>query len=151
MNSTAEKLLGKPVYDKGLHKIGKVSRLYSDGRSQNPTWATVRTGGFFGNKESFVPLSLAEFRDGGRGVILQVDKEVVAGAPNIESRNEVAFEDQARLYQYYRSAMVAEKPNATAGKAQEEFAGIQNMSEGEHEVILRKKVPVAANNVPKES
>ena len=141
MNTTVEKLIGKPVYDKELHKVGKISRLYSDGRSQSPTWATVRTGGFLGNKESFVPLSLAEFSDGDGEVILQTGKGVIADAPDIEPKGEVAPEDQVRLYQYYRNAILAEEPSATAEDeydAAVDQAVAQDMSEGEHEVVLRK-------------
>jgi len=113
-NVTATNLIGKPVYDQRLQKVGKLSHLYADGASHEPTWATIRTG-FFGNKESFVPLSLAEVTENDDEIILKTDKDVVRNAPNVEPDRELSPEEQTQLYQHYRQA-IEEQPEVAGDK-----------------------------------
>ncbi|MFD1212495.1 PRC-barrel domain-containing protein, partial [Arthrobacter sp. GCM10027362] len=46
------------VIDSEGHKIGSLGELYLDDRTNEPNWATVRTG-LFGMSETFVPLDAA--------------------------------------------------------------------------------------------
>ncbi len=102
-NVTANQLIGKPIYDKELHKVGKLSHLYVDEASHRPTWATVKTG-FFGNKESFVPLTLAEMSEGDGEIIIMAEKDVITNAPNVDPDGELTPKEQAALYRYYHEA-----------------------------------------------
>lgn len=102
-NVTANQLIGNPIYDKELHKVGKLSHLYIDEATHRPTWATVKTG-FFGNKESFVPLTLAELREDDGEIVVMTDKDVIMNAPNLEPDSELTPKEQAELYRYYYAA-----------------------------------------------
>jgi uncharacterized protein (TIGR02271 family) len=91
-------LIGSNVYGPDGDKIGTVGQIYLDNDSGAPEWATVKTG-FFGTKESFVPLHEAESL--GDGLRLPFDKNRIKGAPNIDADREVTPEEELALYEYY--------------------------------------------------
>ena len=87
------------VVDPRGEKIGAVKRVWLDGRTGDPLWASVHTG-LFGLKESFVPLQRAELREDQLRV--PVDKEQVKDSPRIEATNDnMTDEEQAALYRHY--------------------------------------------------
>jgi uncharacterized protein (TIGR02271 family) len=87
------------VVDPRGEKIGAVKRVWLDGRTGDPLWASVHTG-LFGLKESFVPLQRAELRDDQLRV--PVDKEQVKESPRIEAtHDQMTDEEQAALYRHY--------------------------------------------------
>lgn len=87
------------VVDPRGEKIGSVKRVWLDGQTGDPLWASVHTG-LFGLKESFVPLRRAELRDDQLQV--PVDKDQVKESPRIEATNDhMSDEEQAALYQHY--------------------------------------------------
>src|ERR1044071_13657 len=73
------------VVDPAGEKIGSVKRVWLDGQTGDPLWASVHTG-LFGLKESFVPLQRAELADDQLRV--PVDKEQVKESPKIEAAND---------------------------------------------------------------
>jgi uncharacterized protein (TIGR02271 family) len=87
------------VVDPRGEKIGSVKRIWLDGQTGDPLWASVHTG-LFGLKESFVPLQRAELRNDQLQV--PVEKEQVKESPRIEATNDhMTDEEQAALYQHY--------------------------------------------------
>ncbi|MFI7675722.1 DUF2382 domain-containing protein [Actinophytocola sp. NPDC049390] len=87
------------VVDPRGEKIGAVKRVWLDGRTGDPLWASVHTG-LFGLKESFVPLQRAELRNDQLQV--PVDKEQVKDSPRIEATHDhMTDEEQAALYRHY--------------------------------------------------
>lgn len=87
------------VVDPSGEKIGAVKRVWLDGQTGDPLWASVHTG-LFGLKESFVPLQRAELRNDQLQV--PVDKEQVKESPRIEATNDHMTDDeQAALYRHY--------------------------------------------------
>jgi uncharacterized protein (TIGR02271 family) len=87
------------VVDPAGEKIGSVKRVWLDGQTGDPLWASVHTG-LFGLKESFVPLQRAELADDQLRV--PVDKEQVKESPKIEAANDhMSDEEQAELYRHY--------------------------------------------------
>jgi uncharacterized protein (TIGR02271 family) len=87
------------VVDPKGEKIGSVKRVWLDGQTGDPLWASVHTG-LFGLKESFVPLQRAELRDDELQV--PVGKDLVKDSPRIEASNDhMSDEEQAALYQHY--------------------------------------------------
>jgi uncharacterized protein (TIGR02271 family) len=87
------------VVDPRGEKIGAVKRVWLDGSTGDPLWASVHTG-LFGLKESFVPLQRAELRDDQLQV--PVDKEQVKESPRIEATNDQMTDDeQDALYRHY--------------------------------------------------
>ena len=87
------------VVDPRGEKIGAVKRVWLDGQTGDPLWASVHTG-LFGLKESFVPLQRAELRDDQLRV--PVEKEQVKESPRIEATHDhMTDEEQAALYRHY--------------------------------------------------
>jgi uncharacterized protein (TIGR02271 family) len=87
------------VVDPAGEKIGSVKRVWLDGQTGDPLWASVHTG-LFGLKESFVPLQRAELTKDELRV--PVNKEQVKESPKIEAANDhMSDEEQAALYQHY--------------------------------------------------
>ncbi len=87
------------VVDPRGEKIGAVKRVWLDGETGDPLWASVHTG-LFGLKESFVPLQRAELRRDELRV--PVDKEQVKDSPRIEAADDQMTDaEQAALYRHY--------------------------------------------------
>jgi uncharacterized protein (TIGR02271 family) len=104
------------VIDRGGEKIGSVKRVWLDGRTGDPTWASVHTG-LFGLKETFVPLQRAELQDG--QLLVPVAKDQVKGAPHVEAKGDQMSESElAALYRHYGFAA----PGA-AGSTGRRYAG----------------------------
>jgi len=87
------------VVDPMGEKIGAVKRVWLDGQTGDPLWASVHTG-LFGLRESFVPLQRAELRQDELQV--PVNKEQVKESPKIEATNDnMSDDEQAALYRHY--------------------------------------------------
>lgn len=87
------------VVDPTGEKIGSVKRVWLDGQTGDPLWASVHTG-LFGLRESFVPLQRAEMRE--NQLRVPVGKDQVKDSPKIEATNDnMSDEEQAALYQHY--------------------------------------------------
>ncbi len=78
--------------------LGRISELYTDDESGEPTFATVDTG-MFGGRSSFVPLAGATTT--GDDVTVPYDKEKVKNAPNIAEDGHIEPDEEQRLYEYY--------------------------------------------------
>lgn len=102
---------GVVVTESGDH-IGKVGQVFTDNRTGQPTWVTVRTG-LFGTRESFVPLDSADID--GELIRVPFDKEMIRGAPHLEVGDDLTEQQEMDLHNYYAIAG-AENPDA-AGAA----------------------------------
>src|SRR3954451_17223461 len=91
-------ILGAEVVDPNNDRVGKVGRIYLDSESDVPTWVSVRTG-LFGLSESLVPVDDATWE--GQVLHVNVDKARIKDAPRVDVDQEIAPEDQERLYSYY--------------------------------------------------
>jgi hypothetical protein len=91
-------VVGATAYDRNGDKIGKVGAVYYDDATDQPTWLTVNTG-FFGTRETFVPIQGAEISDG--RATLDYDKPKVKGAPRIAEDGHLSPEEEQQLYRYY--------------------------------------------------
>lgn len=91
-------LMGMGVTDTNGTKVGTIKQVYLNDDSGSPEWVTVHTG-WFGMRESFVPLS------GSRKVkdMLQVpyDKETIKGAPNVDADEHLSHAQIVDLYRHY--------------------------------------------------
>lgn len=92
------RLHGGAVYDQDGDKIGSVGQVYLDDETGRPAWATVSTG-WFGTKETFVPLDRADLR--GDDIHVPYTKSHVKDAPNIEADGHISPDEEAELYRYY--------------------------------------------------
>jgi sporulation protein YlmC with PRC-barrel domain len=91
-------LLGSTVRDSSGDRIGKVGQVYLDDTTGMPEWVTVRTG-LFGTRESFVPLAAAHVD--GDEIVVDVAKDRVHDAPQIDEDGHLSEEQEADLYRYY--------------------------------------------------
>jgi uncharacterized protein (TIGR02271 family) len=92
-------IIGHSVVDSGGEKIGTVGQIYLDDETNQPEWATVRTG-WFGMKESFVPLAQAVLR--GDTLHVTVSKEAVKEAPTVDTEGgHLSAEEERQLYRHY--------------------------------------------------
>ncbi|WP_022882218.1 PRC-barrel domain-containing protein [Gryllotalpicola ginsengisoli] len=105
-------LFGAKVVDRDGEKVGTVKQVYLDKDTGDPLFATVPTG-FFGTSQSFVPLRDAELV--GEELRVGYDKETIKGAPRVDNDGELTDDEQDRLFDYYRSAGLAEDDNDNAG------------------------------------
>ncbi|GAA3589727.1 PRC and DUF2382 domain-containing protein [Nonomuraea rosea] len=98
MQTEIRNLLDCHVVGSDGQSIGKVGQVYLNDRSGEPEWVTVRTG-FFGMKQTFVPLANA--RRSGEEIRVPFDKEMIKDAPNIDVDGRLSLEEEADLYRYY--------------------------------------------------
>ncbi|MCL6422678.1 PRC and DUF2382 domain-containing protein [Brachybacterium sp. JHP9] len=86
------------VVDTTGDKIGKVGQVYLTDDTQEPSWVTVNTG-FFGTKETFIPLAEARYADG--VITVPYEKSFVKDAPNVDEDGSISREEEDELYRYY--------------------------------------------------
>ena len=100
MIATADiaQLIGAEVVDPNNHNVGKVTHVYVDSETEQPAWASVRTG-LFGVIETLVPLTNASWDH--KEVHIEVDKSRVKDAPRVDPEAEISSEAQGDLYAYY--------------------------------------------------
>jgi hypothetical protein len=79
-------------------EIGRVGQVYTDNDTGSPSWVTVKTG-WFGTRESFVPLSSAIVS--GDSIQLSFDTDTIKGAPHNEAGEPLTEADELALYSYY--------------------------------------------------
>ncbi|TDC04260.1 DUF2382 domain-containing protein [Actinomadura bangladeshensis] len=91
-------LMGMSVTDTNGTKVGTIKQVYLNDDSGSPEWVTVHTG-WFGMRESFVPLSGSRKNKD----MLQVpyDKETIKGAPNVDADEHLSHAQIVDLYRHY--------------------------------------------------
>ncbi|MDP8943177.1 MAG: PRC-barrel domain-containing protein [Actinomycetota bacterium] len=89
---------GRVLVDLGGERIGRVEDVYLDEETGRLEWATVSIG-LFGRRLSFVPLAAAA--PAGEAVQVQVSREVVNEAPAVAAGEDLAPDEEARLYRHY--------------------------------------------------
>lgn len=99
MTSLVDQYVGATAYDVSGDKIGKIGRLFVDGRSREPKWAEVHTG-LFRKAQMLIPLCGS--RQEGRAVTLTVSKAAVREAPKVRVGEGVTVDDADRLSRHYR-------------------------------------------------
>lgn len=90
--------VGHDLVDESGSKIGSIEQIFVDESSGQPEWLTVSTG-FFGSKETFVPLR--GLSSDGDHLVSPWDKAKVKDAPNADTDEELSEKEQSRLYQHY--------------------------------------------------
>jgi hypothetical protein len=93
-----EQIIGAEAVDPNNDRIGKVSQVYVDADTDQPTWASVRTG-LFGISETLVPLDNATWDH--EQLHVTVVKARVKDAPRVDPDAEISPDEQERLYSYY--------------------------------------------------
>ncbi|PRY68491.1 uncharacterized protein (TIGR02271 family) [Glaciihabitans tibetensis] len=92
-------LIGADVVDRDGEKIGTVGQIYVNSETNEPLWASVRTG-LFGMSESFVSLEGAN--SDSDTLRVTYEKDFVKDAPRIDADGALSEDEEAALYDYYR-------------------------------------------------
>ncbi|MCU1472284.1 PRC-barrel domain-containing protein [Amnibacterium sp.] len=93
-----EQIIGAEAVDPNNDRVGKVSQVYVDADTDQPTWASVKTG-LFGMSETLVPLDNATWDH--EQLHITVEKARVKDAPRVDPDAEISPDEQERLYSYY--------------------------------------------------
>lgn len=109
-----EELFNSDVVDVDGKKIGSIGQVYLDDQTGQPSWVTVKTG-WFGLKETFVPLEQAVVADGTITVPYSEDK--VKDAPRVDPDKHLDADEEAQLYAYYGIATVLDEDEAAVDAA----------------------------------
>ncbi len=98
MEASAAQLRGMTVIDTSEIPIGTIEEVYLDGEDGPARWAVVGTGAM-GSTKRFIPLASADITS--EGVTLSMAKSLVTQAPQIDSGDELAPEQEHRLLRHY--------------------------------------------------
>ena len=90
---------GEKVIDPGGSKIGDLEAVYVDTATDQPAFATVRTGMIGRHRLVFVPLDGATVSPS--AVRVRYDKKVVEDAPAIDTDGELAASDEPAVFAHY--------------------------------------------------
>lgn len=98
MTENIEALTRATVVDRDGDKVGGVGQLFLDDATGQPSWVTVSTG-FFGSKETFIPLADAQIA--GEEIRVPYEKDFIKDAPNMDVDQHLTPEEEQELYRYY--------------------------------------------------
>ncbi|SOC52176.1 DUF2382 domain-containing protein [Ornithinimicrobium cerasi] len=100
------------IVDVNGDSLGGVGQVYLDDRTGDPAWVTAKTG-FFGTKETFVPLAEADLE--GDRLRVPYEKSFIKDAPNMDADQHLDDPQQEELYRYYGLAGGAVGSGVTGG------------------------------------
>jgi len=131
-------------------QIGKVGQVFTDDRTGRPDWVTVRTG-WFGSRESFVPLDHAVLN--GEQVRVPYDKAMVRGAPHYEAGDSLTEQEEDDLHRYYgmTAAAPVTGPQGDAAPSADGLFGAAGMDDGTRDTTIvrsEEKLHVNTRAVP---
>jgi hypothetical protein len=93
-----DRMIGADALDTQDDRIGEVSQVYVDERTERPTWASVRLG-LLSGAEVLVPLEDAEWDD--RSLHVTIERRTAREAPRKESDEPLTVGEQERLLTHY--------------------------------------------------
>ena len=112
-----EQLRDAEVVDVNGDRVGGVGQVYLNDTSGEVEWVTVKTG-FFGLKETLVPMSGATVADG--RIQVPYEKAFIKDAPNVDAEAHLDEGQQQELHRYYGDGRV---DRTDAGYGDETMAG----------------------------
>jgi hypothetical protein len=89
---------GYELVDRDGDKIGSISEIFLDRETNEPEWATVKTG-LFGRRQTFVPIRDATSE--GDIVRIPFEKDHVKDAPNVDPGEDLTHAEERALYDHY--------------------------------------------------
>ena len=114
------------VIDSEGSKIGSLGELYLDDRTNEPSWATVKTG-LFGMSESFVPLDNATTEGGDLRV--PYSKDQIKDAPRVDPEGHLEEAEEDRLYRHYGLTAGNAGYSGAGGKARTGTSGTTGLTD----------------------
>lgn len=104
------RLLSADVYARG-QKAGRVSHLYVEGDTGEPSWVAI-TWGVLGGRGSLIPLDRATLR--GSRLEVDFDRETVRSAPRVPAGERLSPVAEMLLYEHYHVTPAAQPGRAPA-------------------------------------
>jgi sporulation protein YlmC with PRC-barrel domain len=133
---------GRTLVDRDGNRIGTIDAIYLDDQTGQPEWALANTG-LFGTRSTLVPLVQAA--QTGDEVQVPYDKQLVKDAPRIDPDQHLSEAEEQRLWRHYGLYYdTIDRDVATGRDATSRGA---ELSEAEHEVVLREEEPVVEKRV----
>lgn len=123
---------GRTILDPRGEKIGTIDQVYLNLETDEPEWALVDRG-LFGRRSTFVPVGSA--RPTGEDVTVEVAKDQVKSAPDMEGDAELSPMEEAELLRHYGSG----RPEQTMTRSEEELH-VSTVRRPHTRVRLRKYV-----------
>jgi sporulation protein YlmC with PRC-barrel domain len=119
--NTAVGWRGHELVDRDGDKIGTIAEIYLDAETNEPEWATVKTG-LFGTRQAFVPIRDATSE--GELVRVPFEKSQVKHAPSIDAEQQLSHAEEQELYDHYgieysRERSGSQLPEGGGGPGQE--------------------------------
>lgn len=103
----ADKVNGTYVYNTAGEKLGSIDNIMIDKVSGRAVYAVMSFGGFLGMGEKFHPLPWAtlKYNEQMGGYVVNLDKEMLEGAPNHDSSSEFEWTPDygRRVDSYYQT------------------------------------------------
>jgi stress response protein YsnF len=94
-----EHAIGHKVLDAHGDPIGELKNAYVDDQTSELSFITVKTG-WFGTRESFVPVRDASMR--GEDVMVPYEKDQVKDAPTVAGDGFISKQDERELFAHYQ-------------------------------------------------
>ena len=89
---------GRTLVDRDGTPVGSINAICLDDWTGQPEWALVNTG-LFGARSSFVPLTQAA--EAGENVQVPYDKQLIKGAPRVDSDRHLSEAEERQLWHHY--------------------------------------------------
>ena len=105
-----QNIIGRTAVDRDGKKVGKIGQIYLDDDSGSPRWVTISTG-LFGTNESFAPIR--GYRHDGDNILLDVTKDQVKDAPNMDADSHLDAAENDRLHAYYAASFSGDSDTDT--------------------------------------
>jgi uncharacterized protein (TIGR02271 family) len=97
-NAGVQSLYGAQVVGSDGDKLGTVDEVYFDEATDQPSWATVKSG-LFGRKVAFVPIAALQWS--GDELQIPYDKDKVNQAPRFDPNGNLDIDEEQQLFDYY--------------------------------------------------
>lgn len=140
-----DSMIGADALDAQDDRIGEVSQVYVDERSDRPTWVSVRLA-LLSGAEVLVPLEDAEWDE--RSLRVAVDRQSAREAPRMEMDEPLTVGEEERLYTHYgiptvrhprdEDALIVPDPDEVCYSVQDVTAEeARSVHDGAHEDLSR--------------
>jgi sporulation protein YlmC with PRC-barrel domain len=122
---------GYELIDRDGERIGTIREIYLDQQTNQPEWATVKTG-LFGTQQTFVPIRDATSE--GEIVRVPFEKGHVKDAPSVDPDKELSQAEERELYEHYgvdysRGRSASQLPEGGGSPGQEQVTAERRATE----------------------
>jgi hypothetical protein len=99
MDTIVYSLVGRTLWGIDDHRSGRIDAIYVNSGTGEPEWVAVRTGGAFGTKVVFAPVTKVARQ--GQHAVVAFEKTYVKNAPRAHIRGALSPAEKDELCRYY--------------------------------------------------